>query len=154
MISKTTIIELINDKLEEDGYYLVSAEVKPSNSIVVFIDGENGVPIEYCVKISRLIENSFDRDVEDFSLEVSSAGIGQPFKVIRQYLKNVGKEIEVMTNDKVKIVGILTEASESGFQVKEEKMVKLEGKRKKELQIIVHQFNFEDIKSVKELIKF
>ena len=154
MISKTTIIELINDKLEEDGYYLVSAEVKPSNSIVVFIDGDNGVPIEYCVKISRLIENSFDRDVEDFSLEVSSAGIGQPFKVIRQYLKNVGKEIEVMTNDKVKIVGILTEASESGFQVKEEKMVKLEGKRKKELQIIVHQFNFEDVKSVKEIIKF
>ena len=154
MISQKTIIELINGKLEEDGYFLVSAEVKPSNAIVVFIDGENGVPIEYCVAISRLIEHSFDREVEDFSLEVSSAGIGQPFKVVRQYLKNVGKEVAVLTNDKVKISGILTGASESGFEVKEEKMVKLEGKRKKELQIIVHQFNFEDIKSVKEMIKF
>ena len=154
MISQKTIIELINGKLEEDGYFLVSAEVKPSNSIVVFIDGENGVPIEYCVAISRLIEHSFDREVEDFSLEVSSAGIGLPFKVLKQYLKNVGKNVEVLAKDKAKICGILTEASESGFQVKEEKMVKLEGKKKKELQIIVHQFNFEDIKSVKEIIKF
>ena len=62
--------------------------------------------------------------------------------------------MEVLAKDKAKICGILTEASESGFQVKEEKMVKLEGKKKKELQIIVHQFNFEDIKSVKEIIKF
>ena len=154
MISQTAIIELINDKLEEDGFFLVSVDIKLSNAIVVFIDGDNGVPIEYCVTVSRLIEHSLDREVEDFSLEVSSAGIGKPFKVLRQYLKNVGKEVEVISNDKAKITGILTEASELGFKVKEEKMIKPEGKRKKELQEIVHQFNFEDIKSVKELIKF
>lgn len=154
MISQAQIIEIINEKVEADGYFLVSAEVKPSNQILVFLDGNNGVPIEYCVQISRLIENTFDRENDDFALEVSSAGIGQPFKVPRQYAKNVGRTIEVMTKDLNKITGILTEASETGFVVKEEKMVKAEGKKKKELQVFNHAFNFDEVKYVKEIIKF
>lgn len=154
MISQAQIIEIINDKLEADGFFLVNVEVKPSNQIIIFLDGEKGVPIEYCISISRLIENSFDREKEDFSLEVSSAGIGQPFKVPRQYAKNIGRNIEVMTKDLKKITGVLTEASTTGFVVKEEKMVKTEGKKKKELQVFNHDFNFEDVKFVKEIIKF
>jgi len=154
MISQSQIIDVINEKLEADGYFLVSAEVKPSNLIIVFLDGEKGVLIDYCVKISRLIENSFDREAEDFSLEVSSAGIGQPFKVPRQYAKNIGRSVEVMTKDSKKITGILTEASQTGFVVKEEKMVKPEGKKKKELQVFNHAFNFDEVKFVKEIIKF
>ncbi len=154
MISQAQIIEIINDKLEADGFFLVNIEVKPSNQIIIFLDGEKGVPIEYCISISRLIENSFDREKEDFSLEVSSAGIGQPFKVPRQYAKNIGRNIEVMTKDLKKITGVLTEASTTGFVVKEEKMVKTEGKKKKELQVFNHDFNFEDVKFVKEIIKF
>ncbi len=154
MISQSQIIDVINEKLEADGYFLVSAEVKPSNLIIVFLDGEKGVPIDYCVQISRLIENSFDREAEDFSLEVSSAGIGQPFKVPRQYAKNIGRSVEVMTKDSKKITGILTEASQTGFVVKEEKMVKPEGKKKKELQVFNHAFNFDEVKFVKEIIKF
>lgn len=154
MISQSQIIDVINEKLEADGYFLVSAEVKPSNLIIVFLDGEKGVPIDYCVKISRLIEDSFDREAEDFSLEVSSAGIGQPFKVPRQYAKNIGRSVEVMTKDSKKITGILTEASQTGFVVKEEKMVKPEGKKKKELQVFNHAFNFDEVKFVKEIIKF
>lgn len=154
MISQSQIIELLNEKLEADGYFLVSAEVKPSNQIIVFLDGEKGVPIDYCVQISRLIENSFDREAEDFSLEVSSAGIGQPFKVPRQYAKNIGRSVEVMTKDLTKITGILTESSQTGFVVKEEKMVKTEGKKKKELQVFNHAFNFDEVKFVKEIIKF
>lgn len=154
MISQSQIIDVINEKLEADGYFLVSAEVKPSNLIIVFLDGEKGVPIDYCVQISRLIENSFDREAEDFSLEVSSAGIGQPFKVPRQYSKNIGRSVEVMTKDSKKITGTLTEASQTGFVVKEEKMVKPEGKKKKELQVFNHAFNFDEVKFVKEIIKF
>lgn len=154
MISQAQIIEIINEKLEADNYFLVSADVKPSNQIMVFIDGDNGVPIEYCVQISRLIENSFDREAEDFSIEVSSAGIGQPFKVPRQYRKNIGRQVEVLTPDSQKITGILTDANDTGFVVKEEKMVKPEGKKKKELQVCMHAFNFDDVKYVKEIIKF
>jgi ribosome maturation factor RimP len=154
MISQAQIIEIINEKLEADGYFLVSADVKPSNQIMIFIDGENGVPIEYCVQISRLIENSFDREAEDFSIEVSSAGIGQPFKVPRQYQKNIGRTVEVLTPDSKKITGVLTEVTNTGFVVKEEKMVKPEGKKKKELQVFMQAFNFEEVKYVKEIIKF
>lgn len=154
MISKAQIIEIINDKLEEDGYFLVSTDVKPSNQILVHIDGDNGVPIEYCIQISRMIENSFDRETEDFALEVSSAGIGQPFKVPRQYAKNIGRTIEVMTKDLKKINGILTSSTEIAFAVKEEKLVKLEGKKKKELQVLTHDFTFDEVKYVKEIIKF
>ncbi len=154
MVSQSKIIEIINNKLEADGYFLVSADVKPSNQIVVFLDGEKGVPIDYCIQISRLIESSFDREVEDFSLEVSSAGIGQPFKVQRQYLKNIGKTVEVMTKDQKKIIGTLKEVSETGFTFKEEKLVKPEGKKKKELQVFYHAYNFVDVKYVKEIIKF
>ncbi len=154
MVSQSKIIEIINNKLEADGYFLVSADVKPSNQIVVFLDGEKGVPIDYCIQISRLIESSFDREVEDFSLEVSSAGIGQPFKVQRQYLKNIGKTVEVMTKDQKKIIGTLKEVSETGFTIKEEKLVKPEGKKKKELQVFYHAYNFVDVKYVKEIIKF
>ena len=154
MILQSTINELINNKLEADGYFLVDIEIKPSNNVIVFIDSEKGVSIDYCAEIARLIEKSIDREVEDYSLEVSSSGIGQPFKVLRQYKKNIGKEVEVFTDKKVKIVGILTDASEECFQVKEEKRVKVEGAKKKELQIELHKFGYEKIKYVKELIRF
>jgi len=152
MISKSSIIELINDKLETDGYFLVSVEVKPTNAIYVLIDGEKGVSIDYCVEISRLIESSFNREEEDFSLEVSSSGLGSPFKVLRQYKKNIGKEVEVLTNEKVKITGILADVNEDFFIIHEEKEIKTE--KKKEKTVITHNFGYNDIKSVKEIIRF
>jgi ribosome maturation factor RimP len=154
MILQSSIIELINDKLEADGYFLINIDIKPSNDVIVFIDSEKGVSIDYCVEISRLIENSLDREIEDFSLEVSSPGVGQPFKVLKQYKKNIGKEVEVFTNNKIKIVGILTDVSEEYFKIREEKKVKIENGKKKELQIKLHQIGYDEIKYVKEIIKF
>ena len=151
MILQSSITELINNKLEVDGYFLVDIQIKPSNNVIVFIDSEKGVSIDYCTEISKLINNSFDRDEEDFSLEVSSSGIGQPFKVLRQYKKNIGKEVEVLTQSKIKIKGILTEATEEKFTIREEIVVKY---KKKELQFIMHQFGYEEIKYVKEIIRF
>ncbi|MDR2926642.1 MAG: ribosome assembly cofactor RimP [Cytophagaceae bacterium] len=154
MITQSAIVELIGGTVENDGYFLVSVEVKPSNAITVFIDREDGVSIDYCVKISRLIEGAFDREVEDYSLEVSSPGIGLPFKVLGQYRKNTGKEVDVVVKDGRKISGILTDANEEGFTVKEEKMIRPEGQKKKELQITDYRFNYIDVKSVIEIIKF
>lgn len=154
MISKAQITNLIAEKIETDGYFLVDVDVKPSNRIVVLLDGEKGVPIEYCVSISRLIEHSLDRESEDFELEVSSPGIGQPFKVLQQYQKCIGRNVEVVTPTGAKIAGELISAAAEGFVVRESKMVKPEGKKKKELQVIDHPFNFGDVKSVKEIIKF
>jgi ribosome maturation factor RimP len=154
MILQSSITELINDKLEADGYFLVDIEIKPSNDVIVFIDSDNGVSIDYCAEISRLIENSLNRETEDFSLEVSSSGLGQPFKVLRQYKKNIGKEVEVYTDKKIRIIGFLTDVTDKHFQIREEKKVKTETGKKKELQIKLHQFGYEEIKYVKEIIKF
>lgn len=154
MISKEQIMSIIQQKVEEDNYFVVDVEVKPSNKIIVHLDGDQGVPIEFCVSISRLIEHTLDRESEDFELEVSSPGIGQPFKVHRQFIKNIGRHVEVVTKDGMKHSGELLSVTQEGFVVKEEKMVKPEGKKRKELQVSEHPFIFEDVKSVKEIIKF
>ncbi|MGM0376058.1 MAG: ribosome assembly cofactor RimP [Bacteroidota bacterium] len=153
MIKKEQILDLIQPKLREDGFFPVSVEVKPGNRIEVLIDSKDGAPIEYCMKISRLIEQSLDRDAEDFELEVSSPGIGQPFKVKEQYLKSIGRPVEVLLPDGQIQKGVLEEVDDEGFVVKEEKKVKLEGKKKKELQVFNHRFRFDEVKKVKELLK-
>jgi ribosome maturation factor RimP len=154
MISKEQIMGIIQQKVEEDNYFVVDVEVKPSNKVIVHLDGDQGVPIEFCVSISRLIEHTLDRETEDFELEVSSPGIGQPFKVHRQFIKNIGRQVEVITRDGMKHSGELISVTQEGFRVKAEKMVKPEGKKKKELQVSEHPFIFEEVKSVKEIIKF
>lgn len=154
MISKEQIMNIIQQKVEEENYFIVDVEVSTSNKIVVHLDGDQGVPIEFCISISRLIEHSLDRETEDFELVVSSPGIGQPFKVHRQFIKNIGRQVEVIGKDGLKFSGELLSVSQEGFVVKEEKMVKPEGKKKKELQVSEHPFIFEEVKSVKEIIKF
>ncbi|MFO8001321.1 MAG: ribosome assembly cofactor RimP [Marinilabilia sp.] len=153
MIQKEQILELITPRLKEDGYFPVDVEVKPGNKIWVLIDSDQGVPVGYCVEISRLIEHSLDRDAEDFELEVSSPGIGQPFKVREQYLKCIGRPVEVILPDGKIQKGILEAVTDEGFVVKEEKKVKPEGKKKKELQILNHQFSFDEVNKVKEILK-
>jgi len=153
MIKKEQILSLIQPKLGEDGYFPVSVEVKSGNRIKVLIDSNDGAPIEYCMEISRLIERSLDRDSEDFELEVSSPGIGQPFKVKEQYLKSIGRPVEVLLPDGQIRKGVLEKVDDDGFVVKEEKKVKPEGKKKNELQVFNHRFRFDEVKKVKELLE-
>ncbi len=85
MIDKNTVEQLVNQWLEGKEYFLTDLTVSTDDRIVVEIDHEEGVWIEDCVELSRFIESHLDREQEDFELEVGSAGIGQPFKVLRQY---------------------------------------------------------------------
>ena len=87
MIDKRVIEQLVEEKLASSSNYLVSVEVQPGNIIVVEIDNDDAVSIDDCVELSRYIEEHLDRDAEDFELEVGSAGITSPFKVLRQYKK-------------------------------------------------------------------
>jgi ribosome maturation factor RimP len=153
MIKKEKIIRLVEEELGNE-MFLVDVKVSKSNVINVFIDGMNGITIEQCVAISRKIESNLDREVEDFELLVSSAGLGQPFKVIQQYYKNVGKKIEVISIDGEKQEGILTEVSEKGIKLKITNNVKIEGSRKKQMVIEDQNFEFENIKSAKTIISF
>ncbi len=154
MITKDQIQYLIAEKIEEDNCFIVDIKVTSGNKINVQIDSMEGVNIDYCIQISRLIEGNLDREVEDFELEVSTPGLGQPLKVLPQFIKNKGREVEVILFEGAPFKGILTEVSEETITVEEEKKVKIEGKKKKELKIFSHTHKFDEVKSLKVIISF
>lgn len=154
MITKEIIEGIIEGKIKEKNAFIVDIKVSSSNKINVEIDSVDGFTIDDCVEVSRLIESKLDRDEEDFELEVASAGLSEPFKVIGQYHKNLGKEVEILTNQGLKIKGVLSNVSEEGFEIEESKMVKVDGKKKKQNVTEKHQFSFNQVKSTKIIIKF
>lgn len=154
MIEKSVVIQLVNEWLENKDYFLVDVTVSPDNRIVVEIDHAEGVWIEDCVELSRFIESNLDREQEDFELEVGSAGIGQPFKVLQQYVNHIGMDVEVLKNDGLKLAGILKEADEEHFTVTVSKKVKLEGEKRPKMVDEDVAFAYNEIKYTKYLINF
>lgn len=154
MIDKRVIEQLVEEKLASSSNYLVSVEVQPGNIIVVEIDNDDAVSIDDCVELSRYIEEHLDRDAEDFELEVGSAGITSPFKVLRQYKKNIGNEVEVLTQNGVKLTGLLKSADEEGFVVTVTKQVKPEGAKRKVTIEEDLPYTYNEIKYTKYLIRF
>ena len=154
MIDKRVIKQLVEEKLASSSNYLVSVEVQPGNIIVVEIDNDDAVSIDDCVELSRYIEEHLDRDAEDFELEVGSAGITSPFKVLRQYKKNIGNEVEVLTKNGVKLTGLLKSADEEGFVVTVTKQVKPEGAKRKVTIEEDLPYTYNEIKYTKYLIRF
>lgn len=154
MIEKQKIQEIIENFVKQKDAFVVDINVSASNRISIVLDSEKGFTINDCVEVSRLIEGNLNREVEDYELEVSSAGLSESFKVIQQYQKNMGKDVETITKDGQKIKGVLSKVSENGFEIEESKMVKLEGKKKKQNVIEKHTFNFDQVKSTKIIIKF
>jgi ribosome maturation factor RimP len=154
MISKNVVEGIVNEWLGDKEYFLVDVSVSPDDKIVVEIDHAEGVWIDDCVELSRFIESKLDREEEDYELEVGSAGIGQPFKVLQQYLIHIGKEVEVLTKEGKKLEGVLKEADENHFVVTIQKKVKLEGAKRPKLVDEDVTFTFEEIKYTKYLISF
>jgi len=146
MIEKKTVCQIVEEWLEGKDYFLVEVTVSPDDKIVVEIDHAEGVWIEDCVELSRFIESKLNREEEDYELEVGSAGIGQPFKVLQQYYIHIGQEVEVVTRDGRKLAGILKDADEEKFTVGVQKKVKLEGSKRPKLIEEDETFTYEQIK--------
>jgi ribosome maturation factor RimP len=117
MIDEKHIQKLIAEKLANSDLFLVECRVKTDNKIRVFIDSERGVTIDDCIALSRHIEGNLDREIEDFALDVSSAGLDLPLRMPRQYQKNVGRNVQVIMNDGTEIRGKIVEATDENFQV-------------------------------------
>ena len=149
MISKELVKKLVDQWLDDKEYFLTDLTVSADNRIVVEIDHEEGVWIEDCVNLSRFIEDGLDRDAEDFELEVGSAGIGQPFKVRRQYDIHIGDDVEVLTAEGKKLVGVLDNVDETGFTVVIEEKVKREGEKRPHIEEVEHRLDFDKIKWTK-----
>lgn len=154
MIDKNTVKSIVDEWIAGKEYFLVDINVSTQNEVVVEIDHKDGVWIEDCCDLSRFIEDKLNRDIEDYELEVGSAGIGQPFKITRQYINNVGKAVEVLTSDGKKMKGTLTKADEDGFTVTCQEKIKVEGSKRPKLTDVAHDFGYTDVKWVKACIDF
>ena len=154
MIAKQKVTEIVNEWLADKEYFLVDVSVSADNCISVEIDHAEGVWIEDCVSLSKHIEANLDREEEDFELEVGSAGIGQPFKVLQQYVNHIGKEVEVLAKDGKKYRGVLTAACEENFTVTIQVKEKPEGAKRPVLVEEDLQFTYDSIKYTKYIINF
>lgn len=154
MIDKQALSEVISANLGDD-LFLIDVTVSRDNVIVVEIDAyERSVTIDDCVALTRAVEAEFDRDVEDYELEVGSAGLTAPFKVKAQYDKNIGNPVEVLTADGRKLKGDLVAATDDDFTVAIEKMVKPEGAKRKVRVVKNETLKYNEIKYTKYLIQF
>jgi len=142
----------INELLAElPGYFLVDVSIKPTNNIKVFVDADQGAAIDQLSKINRALykwveENLFPNG--DFSIEVSSPGLDEPLKLERQYMKNIGRNVEVLLKNGIKKEGKLLSASENEIVLEEEKG---HGKKRELIQHIIFK---EEIKTTKIQVKF
>jgi ribosome maturation factor RimP len=154
MLDKSTVSQIVESYLQESEHYLVDLKVNQDNRIQVEIDSFNGVSLDDCVALNRFLESKLDREVEDFELEVSSAGLSSPFKVLKQYEKNIGKEVEVLTTEGKKLAGVLSSVTTDAVVLTVEKAIKEEGaKRKKNIQEEI-TLSFKNIKTTKLIIRF
>ncbi len=154
MISTTLVRELAEKKLEDTDNYLVEVTVSAMNKIRVTIDNFKGISIQECVEVSRFIEEQLDRETEDYELEVSSPGLDQPFKVLQQYKKYCGREVEVKFIDGQKTEGKLVSANKNEIEIEQAVKEKVEGQKGKQLVTKKSIIPFDKIKETKIIIKF
>ncbi len=154
MIDKQKVIELTKEWLADKEYFLVDATVSKDDKITVEIDHAEGVWIEDCADLSRFIEAGLSRETEDYELEVGSAGLGQPFKVVQQYVNHIGKEIEVLAKDGKKYKGVLKSADDLQFVLTVTQKEKVEGAKRPQLVAKDLSFAYTEIKYAKYIIAF
>ncbi|MBR4197173.1 MAG: ribosome assembly cofactor RimP [Bacteroidales bacterium] len=151
-MDKVAILGLIKDKLEGTDKFLVDMHISNDNRINVSIDGDNGITIDDCIELSRYIEKSLNRDEEDFELNVASAGLDNPLKLHRQYVKNIGRSLAITTNDGEKICGELLEVTDDDITILPDNTPRK--KRKDPEQDNTQKILFNDIQTAKIIIKF
>ena len=155
MIQKQDIVTLAEQCLEGTDRFVVDVLIKPDNLILVFIDADSAVTIDHCVELSRFIEKHFDREEEDFELRVSSSGLDQPIKMLRQFKKAIGRSviIKFKTEEMDNLSGELLAADETEIRIQEITIKKL-NKLKKTVKGEILTIPFSEIEEVKEVIDF
>ena len=149
------IIDAIGAEIVARGLYIVDINISKDNDIELTIESEDGVvELDDCVAVSRFFESCFDREKEDYSLTVTSAGLDQPFKVLKQYLKAVGSKVEVQLKGGRKMVALLEAADEESITLKYTAKEAVEGKKKKELVEHVDRFTMDQVNAVRPFIEF
>ena len=157
MISKTKVLELIDERFAEldNGLFLVDLTISKTNQINIEIDKHvGGVSVKDCMAVSRNVEHNLDREEADFELHVSSAGIDRPLRVLAQYIKNIGRGVELLMNDGTELEGVLKAATETEIEIETSRIEKIEGKKKKETIVEQLVLPLNKIKETKIVITF
>ena len=154
-MDKNVIKTAVEEWLEKGDYYLVDVEMTPDDRIVIEIDHADGVWIEDCADLSRFLQERLGDELGNYELEVGSAGIGQPFKVIQQYRNHIGKEVEVLQKDGKKTVGVLKDVTDDEtFVVTTKEKQQVEGRKRPVLVEGDMSFTIGDVKYCKYLLNF
>ena len=154
MIDINELRTFVEERLKDTEYFLTDLKITPANEITVEIDSMSPGDIEKCVELTRAIEEAFDRDVEDYELEVGTAGLTSPLKVRRQYDKYIGRDLEVLTTDGRKLHGMLRSADDEGIILTVEQKVKKEGQKKPIVEQVDTAIPFALIKKAVYDLKF
>ena len=132
MINATSVRELAEAHLAGGTGFIVDVRVSDGNAVSILLDDDEGTSIEKCMALSRHLESMLDRDAEDFSLDVGSPGLDQPLKMHRQYLKNIGRNVQMKIADAGKVEGKLTKATEEAITIVIREKRRIEGRKAKE----------------------
>lgn len=154
MIDVKLVTEIAERHLEGSDMYVVECKISPMGEIELLIDSDTAVKLEDCAALNRAIEAELDREVEDYSLMVASAGIGSELKLLRQYNKIIGSSVEVLLKDGIKLLAKLNSADEAGIAISYEEKQVVEGKKRKVTVEVTKTYAWEDIKYVKEYLDF
>ena len=152
--------ELLSEALEEnEALFLIELSFLAENKILIEVDGDKGVTLKECMRISRYINDNLDREEEDFSLDVGSPGLDQPLKVLRQYLKLIGQQVSVQPIEGKKMVGELVSVEEEngmvqGLVLKTREKMRIEGRKAKQWVEEEHKLQSSDIEWTKVIISF
>lgn len=156
MINKDVVKAAVEEWLSQNDYFLVDVDMTPDGRIVIEIDHADGVWIEDCAALSRFLQERLGEELGEYELEVGSAGIGQPFKVVQQYINHIGKEVEVLAADGKKYQGVLQSVADDGlsFVVVVKEKQKIEGKKRPVLVDVEKTFKTNEVKYAKYLLAF
>ena len=154
MIDTLKITAIAEEKLEGTDLFVVNCTCTAANEVELIIDSDTSVGIDACAELSRAIEAELDRDTEDFSLTVMSAGIGSELRTLRQYRKLVGSSVEVLLTSGIKFLARLDEVTQEGITLSYEEKQTVEGKKRKQLVTVSRTYPFSEIKYTKEWLDF
>lgn len=154
MIDINKVTEIAERHLAGSDMFVVECKATPMGEIELLIDSDTAVKLEDCAALNRAIEAELDREVEDYSLMVASAGIGSELKLLRQYRKIIGSSVEVLLKDGIKLLAKLESADEQGVAISYEEKQLVEGKKRKQTVQVSKSYAWEEIKYVKEYLDF
>ena len=154
MITVDRVTTLVEEKMEGTDLFIVELSVKPGNKIEILVDRDSGLALEDCLSVSRHVEGNLDRELEDYSLDVSSPGVGKPLKLKRQYVKNVGRTVNVKRTDGTIVEGVLVSSDEEKIVVHTRTKEEVEGKKGKKWVDRDEEIAFDTISEKKIVISF